>query len=128
MKKMPPLPRATVLLADDDRDFQKIVRDWLTPTCDISTFDNGEELADALALSEPDLIILDVRMPGPDGFTLCRRIRSDSRLSMVPVLFLTASQDDMDFVRNMEVGGTAYVTKPVRRKELLSKIEELVGG
>src|SRR5262245_60611226 len=119
MKKTPG-PRATVMLADDDADFQRIVKDWLGKEFELSTFSNGEELSDALALTTPDLVILDVRMPGPDGFALCKRIRADQRLSTVPVLFLTASDDDMDFVRNMEVGGTAYLTKPVKRKELVS--------
>jgi DNA-binding response OmpR family regulator len=127
MKKNPG-PRATVMLADDDADFQRIVKDWLGKEFELSTFSNGEELSDALAVSTPDLVILDVRMPGPDGFALCKRIRADQRLSTVPVLFLTASDDDMDFVRNMEAGGTAYLTKPVKRKELVSKVDELLNN
>ena len=122
------VPKATVMLADDDADFQKIVKDWLSQDFEVTTYSDGEELSDALAFATPDIVILDVRMPGPDGFTLCRKIRADQRLATVPVLFLTASDDDMDFVRNMEVGGTAYLTKPVKRKELVSKVDELLAN
>ena len=115
-------------MADDDRDFLQIVRDWLDPKAEVTTFPDGEALLDALPYSTPDLVILDVRMPGPDGFELCKRIRSDGRFAAVPVLFLTASEDDMDFVRNMEVGGTAFLNKPVHKKDLVSKVGELLAG
>src|SRR5438552_19049103 len=126
MKKTPKTKsRAQVVLADDDRDFQKIVTEWLAPRFDVTAFSNGEELMDALPGASPDLVILDVRMPGPDGFALCRAIRASDRFAAVPVLFLTASNDDMDFVRNMEAGGTAYLIKPVHRKEPVSTVAEL---
>lgn len=115
-----------IVMVDDEPDFLAIARQWLDPKYDMVTFTDGTELIGQLDLLEPDLLILDVRLPGPDGFKLCRQLRADRRYRSLPVLFLTASHSDIDFFKNLEVGGTSYLTKPVSRKELLAKIEELL--
>lgn len=120
--------RALVALVDDDPDFRKVTEDWLGTRYDVEGYAAAEELLEALPESKPDLVILDVRLPGLDGFEACRALRRDERFSRTPVLFLTGSSDDSDFVKNLEAGGTAYVTKPVKRAELLEKIAELVEG
>ncbi|MBI4057108.1 MAG: response regulator [Elusimicrobia bacterium] len=117
-----------IVSVDDDADFQSIMREWLVSKYEFTSLNNGDGLSEELADIEPDLIIMDVRMPGPDGFKLSRQIHKDSRFNMVPILFLTASRDDRDFMKNLEVGGTAYLTKPIKRQELLSKISELLPG
>src|SRR5438309_11704057 len=110
MLKDPMKPR--ILMVDDDNDFQVIVRKWLSPRYDHLGLTSGADLTEYLEAAEPDLVILDVRMPGPDGFQLCRRIRSDSRFCDLPVLFLTGCKEDEDFIKNLNAGGTAYLTKP----------------
>jgi DNA-binding response OmpR family regulator len=115
-----------ILIVDDEPDFLTIARDWLDKKYDVLTLEDGSELLARLEVHEPDLLILDVRLPGPDGFKLCRKLRADRRFQSLPVLFLTASHSDLDFFRNLEVGGTSYLTKPVTRKELLAKINELL--
>lgn len=120
----PPL----VLMVDDDADFRAIVRNWLVPEFEHVGLSNGEDLLDEIEALDPDLIILDVRMPGPDGFKLCGLIRADPRFNGVPVLFLTGCKEDADFIRNLDAGGTAYLTKPVDRKRLLSVLRELIGA
>lgn len=111
---------------EDDPDFQAVVREWLLPRYDLMTYNDGESLLDELKGIEPDIFILDVRLPGIDGFKLCRKIRSDNRLSALPILFLTACSEDVDFIKHLDVGGTAYLNKPVDRKELLSTLKELL--
>jgi CheY-like chemotaxis protein len=118
--------RPLVLMVDDDPDFQTIVRDWLKDSYEHIGLADGEELINEIDGLEPNLVILDVRMPGPDGFKLCEQIRSDRRFSHLPVLFLTGCKEDEDFMRNLSVGGTAYLTKPVTRKRLLSTVKDLL--
>lgn len=118
--------RPLVVWVEDDSEFQEIVRDWLVPRYDLITFKDGGEFLDEIGEVEPALVILDIRLPGPDGFKLCRRIRSDRRLASTPILFLTACQDDIDYIKHLKVGGTAFLTKPVERKELLSTLDELI--
>ncbi len=77
----------------------------------------------ALEDFQPDLIVLDVMLPGHDGFELCRRIRSGGTLSRVPVLFLTARSDEVDRVLGLEIGGDDYITKPFSPRELVARIK-----
>ncbi len=125
-KAAPRTPR--VVLVDDETDFLALARQWLSPRFELATFASGESLATRLSALDADLLILDVRLPGASGFELCRKVRSHKRLAALPILFLTASHNDVDFFRNIEVGGTAFMTKPVTRQELLAKIDELLAG
>jgi DNA-binding response OmpR family regulator len=118
--------RPQVLMVDDDRDFQSILRGWLAPRFDTVSLSDGEELFHELSSLEPDLVIMDVNLPGPDGFRLCRKLRSMERLVRVPVLFLTGLNANEDFLKYLEVGGTAYLTKPVERVQLLGAVEGLL--
>ncbi len=71
---------------------------------------------------KPDLILLDVMLPGPDGFELCRAIRQSAVLSRTPVLFLTARSDEVDRVLGLEIGGDDYMTKPFSTRELVARV------
>lgn len=114
-----------VLMVDDDGDFRSIVRGWVAAHYDFMGFEDGEDLLEALEDLEPDVILLDVRMPGPDGFNICARLRADSRFADIPILFMTGCKEDEDFVKNLDSGGTAFMTKPVERKRLLALLREL---
>ena len=122
------LEKLRILMVDDGNDFQTIVRKWLSPRYDHLGLTSGADLKEYLEAADPDLVIMDVRMPGPDGFQLCKRIRADNRFADLPILFLTGCKEDADFLKNLDVGGTAYLTKPIERKQLLAMIQELVPG
>ena len=127
MKEAPPLKnRPQIVMVDDDRDFQSILRGWLTPRYDTISLADGEELLHELSTLEPDLVVLDVGLPGPDGFKLCHKIRAESRFTQIPILFLTGMSSNRDFCKYLEVGGTAYLTKPVDRSQLLAEIHSLL--
>ena len=115
-----------VILVDDDVDFQAVMRLWLSSEYDPVSVVDGRHLMAELEKSTPSLVILDVRMPNSDGFELCRRIRADPRFAGLPVLFLTGSRDVADFLKNFKVGGTAYLIKPIGRKQLFATIRELL--
>ncbi|MES1260622.1 MAG: response regulator transcription factor [Acidobacteriota bacterium] len=72
---------------------------------------------------QPDLIVLDVMLPGQDGFELCRRIRQGGKLARTPVIFLTARSDEVDRVLGLEIGGDDYITKPFSPRELVARIK-----
>jgi len=81
----------------------------------------GQTLRD-LETYQPDLIVLDVMLPGPDGFDLCRQIRQ-GQLARTPVLFLTARTEEVDRVLGLEIGGDDYMTKPFSPRELVARIK-----
>jgi DNA-binding response OmpR family regulator len=72
---------------------------------------------------KPDLIVLDVMLPGDDGFELCRQIRQSPVLARTPVLFLTARSDEVDRVLGLEIGGDDYMTKPFSPRELIARVK-----
>ncbi len=72
---------------------------------------------------KPDLIVLDVMLPGDDGFELCRQIRKSAVLGRTPVLFLTARSDEVDRVLGLEIGGDDYMTKPFSPRELVARVK-----
>jgi len=76
----------------------------------------------ALEAAKPDLILLDVMLPGMDGFELCRAIRQSQVLARTPVLFLTARSDEVDRVLGLEIGGDDYMTKPFSTRELVARV------
>lgn len=118
--------KSLVVWVEDNKDFQNIVREWLLPDYDLATYDNGEDFLDEIEGMEPDVVILDVRLPGPDGFRLCQKLRNDKRFAFVPILFLTSCNEDRDYIKYLDVGGTAFLSKPVSKKELLKTLDELV--
>ncbi len=101
-----------IVMVDDEPDFFSIVRDWLEPRYELVPLTDGSNLLEELEGLDPDLLILDIRLPGPDGFKLCRQVRSQARFASLPILFLTASHNEGDFLRNLEAGGSSYLTKP----------------
>ena len=85
---------------------------------------NGEEGLEAATRNAPDLVILDVRLPGMDGFEMLRRVRGAG--NKAPVLFLTARDEEMDKVIGLELGADDYLTKPFGLRELMSRIKALL--
>lgn len=118
--------RPTVFIVDDDEDTRLILREWLAQRYNTLCVADGEALFEELDELTPDLVVLDVKMPGPDGFRLCRELRRRPKLRDVPVLFLTGCRSDEDFARNLDAGGNAYLTKPVDQGVLMSLIDDLL--
>lgn len=126
MSTRTPLPR--VLIVDDEPDFGFLVARWLSPRYRAFALTDGRDLLWELENDPASLLILDVRIPGQDGFELCRRVRDDARFAALPVLFLTGSREEDIYLRNLKAGGTGYLAKPVGRTQLLNAVEALVPG
>src|SRR5919106_1455770 len=113
-----------ILLVDDDSRLREIVGMALEDEgYGVRTVESGEEALGILDAEGPDLLILDVMLPGRDGFELCRDIR---KRSPIPILMLTAKTDTVDVVVGLESGADDYVTKPFVTKELLARIRALL--
>ncbi len=118
---------ARVLIVEDDPAVRDVVEHALTREgMDVKTFGDGEATLEYLRGAEPfDLVILDVMLPGMDGISLCRELRAGSAgpaLTEVPVIMLTARDDETSVVVGLEVGADDYVTKPFRPRELVSRV------
>ncbi len=114
----------TILLVDDDARLREIVGMALEGEgYGVRSAASAEEAVAILDRDDPDLLILDVMLPGRDGFELCREIRTRSP---VPILMLTAKTDTVDVVVGLESGADDYVTKPFVTKELVARIRALL--
>lgn len=117
-------PRIAVV--DDERDFGWLVCRWLKPSYRAVAFESAEELLGSDGEAAADLVVTDVRMPGVDGIQLCDRLRGDPRYANVPVLFLTGLDPRDGLLRAADAGGSAYLVKPIERRDLLEQIEKLL--
>jgi len=113
--------KETILIVDDDNDIRKVLELYL---CDagyrVVEADHGYKVMDIFEQEKPDLIILDVMLPGLDGLEVCQMIR---RRSDVPILFLSAKEDDVDKIVGLGVGGDDYISKPFSPSVLTAKVK-----
>ncbi|MBI2154732.1 MAG: response regulator [Candidatus Rokubacteria bacterium] len=119
--------KATVLVADDNPDNVELLREVLeAANYTVVVAYDGDEALLKVAESNPDLIILDVMMPGKDGFEVCRRLKKWEQTRNIPVMMLTALQEVADKVRGIESGADEFLTKPVDMVELQTRVKALV--
>ena len=120
--------RPLILLADDEPDLLTIVARRLTVSgFRVVAVSDGHEAVDRVEGGDIDLAILDVSMPGLNGYQVCRRFRSDPATAHLPVIILTAKDAVTDRYWAEEVGANIFLTKPFDNDELLSAIRELLG-
>ncbi|MGA8942108.1 MAG: response regulator transcription factor [Thermoactinomyces sp.] len=109
-----------ILIIDDEEDLVALVKDSLEKKGHtVLTACDGAKGAE-LARQQPELIILDIMMPGMDGYEVCRKIRD---IVLCPIIFLSAKQSEADKIRGLALGGDDYLTKPFGLKELLARVE-----
>ena len=116
-----------VLVADDDafirRPLELILRqEGFDPEIAV----DGDECLEKLQLAPPDLLILDIMMPGRDGFEICRRMQDDPELRRIPVIMLSARGGEHDRERGIALGADEFMTKPYSPAELLRRIRQLL--
>lgn len=111
------------LIGDNYTDVVALIGVLLRTHCRTKTASNGEEgIEAALAHPVPDLILLDIMMPGISGIDTCRRLKADARTSDIPVIFLTALTERSDEQRGLEVGAVGYITNPISEPILIARI------
>ncbi|MBH1964971.1 MAG: response regulator [Comamonadaceae bacterium] len=120
------MPIQNLLLVDDSKTELMFLGDLLTKAgFNVTTAENGEEARLRLEEAKPDLILMDVVMPGQNGFQLTRSIARDPRFADVPIIMCTSKNQETDRVWGMRQGARDYITKPVDEAELIAKIKAL---
>jgi DNA-binding response OmpR family regulator len=116
-----------ILIADDDPDIRDLVAFKLEQAgFDITTVDNGPDALVAARDSAPDLVVLDVMMPGMSGIDVCRELRSRDSTSGLPIILLTARAQENDVEVGFGAGADDYVIKPFSPRELVSRVEAVL--
>ncbi len=116
----------TILIADDEPDILEIVSFNLQAEgYEVITAKNGNEAIEVAKIHNPDLIILDVMMPGKTGFEVCKILRMLPAFENTIIMFLTALNDDSTEIKGLETGGDDYITKPISPKVLVSRVNAL---
>ena len=113
----------TILIVDDMPNNLGALLDYLTDFgFEVLVAEDGESAIEQVEYALPDLILLDVLMPGIDGFETCSRLKSNQTTKDIPVIFMTALSDAEDKVKGFSVGGVDYVTKPIQQTEVLARV------
>jgi len=119
----PTQPPSTILVVDDNPTNIQVLFDVLNEAgYDVAVAKSGESALNRLQNYLPDLILLDVMMPGIDGFETCRQIKAGDRTHDIPVIFMTALSDAVDKVKGLSLGAVDYITKPIQYEEVLARI------
>ena len=121
------MSQISILVVDDYADnFDVIETALLDPKYQLSYVDSGQEALDSLDLFHPDVILLDVRMPGMDGFEVCQRIRDLPQWQQTPIIMVTALTDKKELARCLEVGADDFVSKPINHQELNARVNSML--
>ncbi len=116
--------KSSMLLVDDDPINLNVLVDTLNnENLDVSIATSGEDALDLVETVHPDIILLDVIMPGIDGFEICRRLKEKETTHDIPVIFMTALVDTVDKIRGFDAGGVDYITKPFQHVEVLARVK-----
>jgi len=117
------MSQAKILIVEDVPENISVLFEFLvSQDFDVSIAPDGESALVVVAHEPPDLILLDVMMPGIDGFETCRRLKENPQTREIPVIFMTALSDTVDKVKGFKLGAVDYVTKPVQQDEVLGRI------
>ncbi len=114
----------TLYIIEDDTKLREMLTEYFSAQdFDVTSFESGDSVAAVIIEKQPDLVILDLMLPGVDGLTICRQIRSGYQGKVV---MLTASDDDFDHVAALEIGADDFITKPIKPRVLLARMRMLL--
>lgn len=112
-----------IFVVDDEQNIRDLIKKYLEKdNFKVTTFENGLNILSMLHEKKPDLIVLDINMPGIDGIELCKEIRKQSE---IPIIFVTARDDAFDRIIGLEIGGDDYMSKPFSPRELVVRIKNI---
>ena len=121
------MARENVLVVDDERDILELVKYNLDKEgYRVTAVASGEDALAATRAKMPDLIVLDLMLPGVDGLEVCRRLKSDAKTRGIPIVMLTAKGSEADVVAGLELGASDYVTKPFSPRVLTARIRAVL--
>jgi DNA-binding response OmpR family regulator len=123
------VPRSLVFVVEDEEDIARLISHNLQAAgFEVQSFVSSCSVVAEALREMPSLFLLDVMLPGADGFDLCRQIRQTPALSVTPIIFLTAKTSEADRVKGLELGGDDYITKPFSPRELVARVRSVLRG
>jgi len=121
------MPGEKILVVDDEENIRELVRYNLAREgYQVTTVGSGEDALKQASSKPPDLIVLDLMLPGMDGFDVCRQLKNDSRTAHIPIVMLTVKGEESDIVVGLELGADDYITKPFSPKVLLARLKAVL--
>ena len=118
---------ASILIVDDDEDIRELLKYNLErDNHTVRAVENGLKCLEAVASEKPDIILLDVMMPEMDGIEVCEQLKANEAYNSILICFLTARSEDYSQIAGLEAGGDDYVSKPIKPKVLISRINALL--
>lgn len=118
-----------IFVVEDDYDICRLIEHNLRSAgYGVHSFSTGASVVTEATRAHPRLFLLDVMLPGTDGFDLCRQIRQIELLAKIPIIFLTAKTSEADRVKGLELGGDDYITKPFSPRELVARVRAVLRG
>jgi two-component system alkaline phosphatase synthesis response regulator PhoP len=117
----------SILAVEDDEDILQLLKYNLTKEgYRVTTVTSGEDGWQIARSAAPDLVLLDLMLPGIDGLEVCRRLKTDSKTGQVPIIMLTAKGEEADIVTGLELGADDYITKPFSTRVLLARVRTVL--
>jgi DNA-binding response OmpR family regulator len=118
-----------VLIADDEPNIVASLEFLMEQAgYEVKVAASGQEALELVASFRPDLVLLDVMMPGKNGYEVCQSLKSDPATRAVKVIMLSAKGRDIEVAKGLELGADAYVTKPFSTRDLVAQIRDMLGG
>jgi two-component system alkaline phosphatase synthesis response regulator PhoP len=112
-----------ILVVDDDREVVRLIRAYLEQAgFEVLAAHDGDTAVHVIRRERPDLLLLDLMLPGKDGWAITRLVRADPALTHIPIIMLTARVDDTDKIVGLELGADDYVTKPYNPREVVARV------
>lgn len=119
--------RKSLFVVEDEEDILELLRFHLTHEgFEVATATNGEAAVQAIPRKMPDLVLLDLMLPGLDGFEVCRSLKSNPLTATIPIVLVTAKGEEADIVAGLELGADDYITKPFSMKVLIARVRTVL--
>ena len=123
------MTKKTVIVVEDEEDIQELLRYNLEKEhYKVVSIESGEKAIKKVRSTIPDLILLDLMLPGLDGLEVCKALKGDSKTHHIPIIMLTAKGEEADIVTGLELGADDYITKPFSPRVLLARIKAVMRG
>ncbi len=116
-----------ILVVDDEINIQELIKfNLMSQGYDVLACGDGKEALEIINEFNPELILLDVMLPGMDGYKVCKEIRNDNSITTLPIIMITAKGEEGDKIHGLEIGADDYITKPFSVKELIARVKAVL--
>ena len=121
------MPKESILVIEDDEDILQLLKYNLAKEgYEVTGLTSGEEAIKALKSGTPDLVLLDLMLPGVDGLDVCRQLKRNAQTGQIPIIMLTAKGEEADIVTGLELGADDYITKPFSPRVMLARVRAVL--